>query len=109
MADLAARAGRGGRGTARAGGVGVSDSLEAFPATSVCRYFLARRTVGMQVEIVDGCHDSPEGVAKAKKLHTRIFGEEDGWLMVEVHPIPDLDPPINEDAAASCAALVRGE
>jgi hypothetical protein len=71
-----------------------------------CRYFLARRSEPMEVELVDGCHSSPEGVAKAAKLLGRIFRDEGPWIMVELHPMPDLDPPINEDAARDCAYLI---
>jgi hypothetical protein len=74
--------------------------------SSDCRYWLARETGGRGVELVDGCHDSPEGVAKAAKLMGRIFRDEGPWLMVELHPMPDLDPPINEEAARDCAYLV---
>lgn len=76
------------------------------PAASTCRYWLAERD-GMAVTLLDGCHDDPEGVAEAAKLHRRIFGKKgEGWIMVEIHDLPDLDPPINEDAAATCAHLV---
>lgn len=74
--------------------------------TGECRYFLARQTGPMAVELVDGCHDSPEGVARAAKLIGRIFRDEGPWLMVELHPLPDMDPPINEEAARSCAYVV---
>lgn len=60
----------------------------------------------MSVELVDGCHGSPEGVAKAAKLIGRIFNDAGPWLMVELHDLPDLDPPINEQAAQTCAHLV---
>lgn len=72
-----------------------------------CRYYLAKQTGPMAVELVDGCHGSPEGVAQAAKLLSRIFGQEGPWLMVELHPVSDVDVPINEDAAATCRALVE--
>jgi hypothetical protein len=75
--------------------------------TESCRYFLAERDGPMAVRLVDGCHDSPEGVMQALKLHRRIFGREADWCMVEIHTLPDLDPPINEAAADDCAHLVR--
>lgn len=71
-----------------------------------CRYFLAKQTGPMAVELVDGCHDSPEGVAKAAKLIGHIFNDKGPWVMVELHDMPDLDPPINEQAAQTCAHLV---
>lgn len=71
-----------------------------------CRYFLARASGPMSVELVDGCHGSPEGVAKAAKLLRHIFRDEGPWLMVELHAMPDVDPPINEDAANTCAHLI---
>lgn len=70
-----------------------------------CRFWLGR-VEGNVVHLEDGCHGGPEGVAKAAKLIKRIFGDERDWVMVEMHPMPDLDPPINEDAASSCAAMV---
>lgn len=76
---------------------------------SDCRYWLAREKDLRQVELVDGCHGSPEGVAQAIKLMHRIFGDEGPWLMVEIHPAPDAGAAeINEGAAADCAALVQG-
>lgn len=64
---------------------------------------------GRQLEIVDGAHSDEEGVARAVKLHRRIF--TDGFtlgVMVEVHPLPNLDPAINEDAADACREMVPG-
>lgn len=74
--------------------------------TKDCRYFLARQAGPMQVELVDGCHGSPEGVAKAAKLLGHIFRDDGPWIMVELHELPDIDPPINEGAANACAHLV---
>lgn len=73
-----------------------------------CRFYLARQTGPMSVELVDGCHGSPEGVAKGAALHERIFGARaDEWLMVEMHPMPAADGvAINEDAAEVCRQLV---
>ena len=71
-----------------------------------CRYFLAREIGPMAVELVDGCHDSPEGVAKAAKLMDRIFSAKGPWVMVEIYDMPDVDPPINEQAAKDCSYLV---
>jgi hypothetical protein len=71
-----------------------------------CRYWLGRETAPGKVDLVDGCHDGPEGVAQAAKLFSRIFRDEGPWVMVEIHPMPDLDPPINEDAARDCAYLI---
>lgn len=78
-----------------------------------CRYWLVRVTRAESgnraLELVDGCHGSPEGVAQAIKLHHRIFGDEGPWLMAEVHAAPNAgDAPISEEAAATCAALVQG-
>lgn len=58
-------------------------------------------------EVMDGPHSTPEGVAEAAKLYRRIFGDEGPFAMVEVHPIPDLDPPIDEDAAGVCRDLIQ--
>jgi hypothetical protein len=72
------------------------------------RYYLARQTGPMAVELVDGCHGHPDGVAKAAKVHGRIFGDQGPWFMVEIHALPDDDPSINEEAAAICARLIEG-
>jgi len=82
--------------------------MSLYDAEHGCNLYLARETTGMQVEIVDGGHDSPAGVARAAKLNERIFGHSDRWVMVEIHELPDLDAPINEEAADVCAKLVRG-
>lgn len=75
-----------------------------------CRYYLARQAGPMAVELVDGCHGSPEGVAKAAVLHERIFGASAGeWLMVELHALPTGDVAINDEAAETCRRLVAGE
>jgi hypothetical protein len=76
--------------------------------TDDCRYYLARQAGPMSLELVDGCHGDPAGVAKAAKLHGHIFGSEGPWIMVELRPVPDIDVQIDEDAAATCAALVKG-
>lgn len=76
-------------------------------AGSGCNLYLARITGPMQVEIVDGCHSDHAGVAKAAKLHDAIFKDKGPWAMVQVHPMPALDPPINDAAAADCAAIVE--
>jgi hypothetical protein len=75
-------------------------------------YWLAQelpRAKGLyrSVALIDGCHSSPDGVAQAKKLMQRIFGEEGTeYIMVTLDPVPDKDIPINEEAAAICAAAV---
>ena len=56
----------------------------------------------------DGPHSTPEGVAKAAKLHRAIFSDNGPWRMVEVLPVPKIDPPINEEAAGICRDLVNG-
>jgi hypothetical protein len=71
-----------------------------------CRYWLASYD-HPTVRLEDGCHNSPEGVAEAAKLHKRIFGAEGPWIMVELHPLPDMDVPINEESAEICAQLVQ--
>lgn len=76
----------------------------------VCRYYLARTTMpGAGIEIVDGCHDSPEGVVEAARLHERIFHAEGPWTMIEATPLPEIAVAINEDDAELCRALVDGE
>lgn len=73
-----------------------------------CRFFLGRtHGPGLgAVELVDGCHSDAEGVARAAKLIGRIFNDDGPWVMVELHPLPDLDPPINDADAELCANLV---
>ncbi len=76
---------------------------------SDCRFWLAEMSGPMSVRLIDGCHDSPEGVAAAAKLHRRIFGKAgDEWVMVEISPAPDIDVAINEQAADDCARMLRG-
>lgn len=71
-------------------------------------YWLARENTAGHVELADGCHSTPAGVAKAAKLHHRIFGAEDDWFMVKVEAVPGWGAvPINERAAADCADLLR--
>lgn len=82
--------------------------MSVYDAEHGCNLYLARQTTGMQVEIVDGGHDDPAGVAMAAKLNERIFGRSDRWVMVEINELPDIDTPINEEAASACAKLVRG-
>lgn len=72
------------------------------PVGDDCRYFLAEMTGPMSVRLVDGCHDGPEGVAKAAKLIGRIFGKSGPWVMVKIEDVPDIDVPINEADAALC-------
>jgi hypothetical protein len=79
---------------------------------SDCRYWLAETVGPMAMRLIDGCHDSPEGVAKAAKLHQRIFGvsapsARGPWIMVEISPVPDVDVAINEQAADECRALLN--
>lgn len=93
------------------------DSLfAAWFGSENCRYWLARAlpkrdgvVENRRVELVDGCHGDPEGVVKAARLHERIFDQEGPWLMVTIADVPDLAVEINEDAAETCAALMRGE
>lgn len=73
---------------------------------SDCRYFLG--CDGTLPVAVDGGHDSPAGVAKAAKLYKKIFKDNGPWVMLEVHALPDLDPPIDEESAAICAKLIEG-
>lgn len=69
----------------------------ASTAVPGCEYFLAH-DIPQGLSIDDGCHGSPEEVVKAAKIYKRIFGLESDWLMVRVQPLPDLDPPIDEDS-----------
>jgi hypothetical protein len=64
----------------------------------------------MNVEMLDGPHDSPEGVAQAAKLFKRMFSKKEfeGYVMVEVSEVPDTDIEINEQAADDLARLVDG-
>ncbi len=58
----------------------------------------------------DGMHSDPEDVAEALKLHNRISAiRADGvtWRMVTVQAVPDLDPPVNEEAIAVLNANLR--
>lgn len=59
----------------------------------------------------DGPHSDEEGVQTAAKLMDRIFAGKETypWLVVEVKPLPDGDPPIDEEAAEICAGLVGGD
>ena len=84
--------------------------MSLFDPAHGCNLYLARQTTGMQVEIVDGGHDGAAGVARAAKLHERVFGrgKKSDWLMVEIHELPAIDAAINEEAASACAKLVRG-
>ena len=78
--------------------------------TNECRFYLARQTGPMALELVDGCHSSTEGVAKAAVLHSRIFADSGPWLMVELHEAPSVGAvAVNEEAAEACRALVEGE
>ena len=73
-------------------------------------YLARREPPGMGLNVIDGAHSDEEGVARAAKLHARIFSNKAGEgpaVMVEVFPVPDLDPPINEDAADACREMVR--
>lgn len=75
-----------------------------------CRYYLARtRMPGAGIEIVDGCHDSPEGVVEAARLHERIFHAEGPWTMIEATSLPEIAVKINEPDAELCRQLVDGE
>lgn len=73
--------------------------------------YLARRMPpSMGLNVINGAHGDEEGVALAAKLHCRIFSQkatEGPAVMVEVFPVPDLDLPINEDAADACREMVR--
>jgi hypothetical protein len=71
-------------------------------------HYLAEAVGPMSVRVVDGVHGTPADVARAAKLHRRIYGADDSrWRMLTVAPLPDLDPPIDEDAADAAAALAR--
>jgi hypothetical protein len=70
--------------------------------------YLAERAPGMHVQLIDGAHSEPEGVARAMKLHQTIFGRSGEFVMVEIHPLPESDPEINEEAAEACRAMVSG-
>ena len=62
-----------------------------------------------RVRLVDGAHSDPTDVAEAKKLLRGIFPArygETNFVIVELLPVPDEDPPVNEEAMESCAALV---
>jgi hypothetical protein len=85
----------------------VSASLFPSLLHDDCRYWLAKQTGSMSVQLVDGCHGDPEGVALAKKLHTRLFEDEGPYIMVEIHALPDLDPEVNEDNIALLKMAMR--
>lgn len=57
----------------------------------------------------DGPHDDPEGVAEARKLHDGIWPHRkpDKWLMVVTSDVPDLDPPVNDEAMEACRMMVE--
>lgn len=71
-------------------------------------FYLARSVGPMAVELVDGVHGDPAGVATAARLHAKIFNDAGPWIMVDVRDVPDVDVSINEEAAATCARLVEG-
>jgi hypothetical protein len=57
---------------------------------------------------VDGGHGTLEEVAKARKLHQRIFNKPGAeFRAIQVVAIPDEDVPINDEAAAMMASLVQ--
>lgn len=73
-------------------------------------YLARREPPSMGLNVIDGAHADEEGVARAAKLHCRIFSPKAGEgpaVMVEVFPVPDLDPSINEGAADACRGMVR--
>lgn len=84
----------------------TSSTKRSSLAHPTCRYWLAQETGQGNVRLVDGSHDSPEGVAKAAKLMQRIFRDDGPWLMVEIHAMPDIDVSINEEAAQAVGNLV---
>lgn len=84
-------------------------SSQSVTFTDDCRFYLAKSSGPMSIELVDGCHGGPEGVAKAAKLIRGIFGDRDedaGWFMVEITPVPSQDVPVNEDAVQACRYLM---
>ena len=84
----------------------MSQSLLA-EASTRCAFFLAEFIDG-KITNLDGCHGGPEDVAKALKLYRRLgfFKPEATYRMLQVHDVPDLDPPINEEAAAQCRTVL---
>lgn len=72
-----------------------------------CRYYLAEADGPMSIRLIDGCHGTPEGVAEAATLHSKIFGNTGPWLMVEIYDVPEFNGKINEDDAALCRELVQ--
>lgn len=62
-----------------------------------------------EVHSFDGAHSNPEDVAEAEKI-IRACGlhkEGDTYRMAVIHPVPDLDPPINEEAAANVKHMME--
>lgn len=50
--------------------------------------WLGKRRNG-SIDLIDGMHDEPEGVAKAAALHDIIYGEDAGpFVMVEISDVP---------------------
>lgn len=71
------------------------------------KYYLAKMTGLMAIALLDGQHAEPEGVAQAAKLYRRIFNEDtSGYVMVAVDDVPDINVPIDEEAADICARSV---
>lgn len=64
---------------------------------------------GGELRSLDGAHSSPEDVAKAKKIIEACgLGKPgDTYMMLHATEVPDLDPPINEDAAANVRHMVN--
>ncbi len=59
------------------------------------------------VELKDGVHSDKQGVADAYELHKRLgFIREGQYVMVEISPLPELKPQINEEAVESCQKMM---
>ncbi len=71
-------------------------------------YFLAVFN-GESLVTLDGDHSKIEGVAEAKKLMRalRLRNDGDEYVMLTISPVPDIDVPINEEAAAIVGASVE--
>lgn len=62
----------------------------------VCTFWLAERE-GSVIRLLDGCHDSPDGVATARAYHEQLGFARPGQdlVMVEITAVPDADPSID--------------
>lgn len=70
-------------------------------------YFLLSFRDG-KLHDLDGGHSSPEGVAKAKRLLQEIglHDEMFEYSMAFILPVPDAEPIIDEEAAATCRTML---